>query len=429
MNEPTPTTPRLWDRAFLAFVIALATSALLPLLRTGPATSGATDVQDAGSSQLIWIAVYAVGLVLLIRQRVRLGDLARANPAVVVVCVLALASATWSDVAEITLREAVALALTTALGAYLSSRFSVEELGGVLAWTLLGIAAASAAFAIFRPQYGLDHVRGDAWRGVFTTKNELGRVMALGAVVWAARALTLRGHLIVSVLAAAFCAVVAEQSQSRTALVALALFALLFLFLPAFRAHYSIAVPAASLFGLVAIAGGYWLYESADAVLASFGTDATFTGRGRIWEAVWTMIGERPITGYGFGAFWRGIEGPSAYVWSVVGTTPPHAHSGLLDLWLQLGVAGAIAGLAVVAMALARAWRSLQQAWRFENVLPIVFVAFIVFFNFSESTFVGANSLYWLLLSYFGFAVGRRVRVAPEPASTELDPRVVGVRA
>jgi exopolysaccharide production protein ExoQ len=190
----------------------------------------------------------------------------------------------------------------------------------------------------------------------------------------------------------------------------------LIVFLPAFRAHHSIAIPAASLFVCIAIAGGVWLAENADAVLASFGSDSSLTGRDRIWDAVMTMIGERPWLGYGFAAFWRGVEGPSAEVWAAVGTTPPHAHNGLLDVWLQLGFVGVAAAVLFVATTCWRSARLARREWSFQHVLPLLLVAFIVFFNFSETTFASGNSLYWLLLVYVAVACGRELRSSANAA-------------
>lgn len=49
-------------------------------------------------------------------------------------------------------------------------------------------------------------------------------------------------------------------------------------------------------------------------ILGALGKDASLTGRTDVWEFVIDRIKDRPILGYGFGTFWNGLDGKSAYV-------------------------------------------------------------------------------------------------------------------
>ena len=69
-----------------------------------------------------------------------------------------------------------------------------------------------------------------------------------------------------------------------------------------------------------------------------FGRDLTFTGRTDIWSYVVDAIKERPVLGYGYGAFWRADGFASYFVANRFGFFVSHAHSSMLDASLDLGV-------------------------------------------------------------------------------------------
>ena len=68
-------------------------------------------------------------------------------------------------------------------------------------------------------------------------------------------------------------------------------------------------------------------------------------------------ISKRPLLGYGYGGFWRGLSGESGNVISYVGFGVPHAHSGYLNIWLQIGAVGLGLFLASLFIALTKCIR------------------------------------------------------------------------
>ena len=72
-------------------------------------------------------------------------------------------------------------------------------------------------------------------------------------------------------------------------------------------------------------------------------SDSSFTGRTDIWQFALDRMSQRPITGYGFAAFW----GTQQVVYGMSGTsiwanTAAHAHNAYLDLALTVGIPGSI---------------------------------------------------------------------------------------
>ncbi len=402
---------RRLEYLFAGVGLFLTSSALFPLLQgAGDSTLVAPPVDRRLTAASLF--VYLVAAFLLVRRSGRLAEIVAGNRFLFALVGLAVLSAAWSAVPGTTAWGAVAIVLTTILGVYLATSFDLRELASLLSWVLLVLVAGSILFAKLRPAYGLDHIRGDAWRGLFTTKNELGRIAVLSAAVWIVRLLTGSGRRLVALGATGLSLYALDGSGSKTGLLVIVLLAVFIAALPALRAHYSIAIPTGVVLAIAGVLSFQWLAAHSDAALNSVGGDSTLTGRSEIWAAVWTMINQHPWLGYGFGAFWRGFDGPSAQVWATVGATPPHSHNGVLDLWLDLGVAGVILAGGSLLVAGGRAVRALRSEWSVESVFPAAMLAFLVLFNVTESTFLKQHSMFWVL--YVATALSLARVPAPE---------------
>jgi O-antigen ligase len=292
----------------------------------------------------------------------------------------------------------VALIGTTLFGVYLATRYSSSEILRILVWTLSIAALLSVVFAVALPSYGISSNSRGAWRGIYPHKNALGSLMGVNAVLllllkprnWRYRwALWAGVGLSVSLVL---------LSTSKGALVS---FLVLLTLLPLYRSlrwNYTLAIPF--LITLLLIIGGLgiWLLENLDDIVVNkLGKDLTFTGRTVLWEAVIEMIQQRPLLGYGYSAFWRGWEGPSASLLNVGDWAVPNSHNGILDLWLDLGLVGVIAFMLGLLMNFVRAVRQMRLAKTAEALWPLTLLTFIVLINLVESAILKQNNIYWIL--------------------------------
>jgi O-antigen ligase len=93
--------------------------------------------------------------------------------------------------------------------------------------------------------------------------------------------------------------------------------------------------------GVFALLG---VFASLSTITSASGKDLTLTGRTFIWQATIDAIVERPVLGWGYG----GIFGQdpmtvrTAELRRAIGFDAHHAHNGLLDLWVQLGLVGVV---------------------------------------------------------------------------------------
>jgi exopolysaccharide production protein ExoQ len=127
------------------------------------------------------------------------------------------------------------------------------------------------------------------------------------------------------------------------------------------------------------------------------GRDATLSGRTGIWGQTWRFIQERPALGWGYAAFWRGIEGESFKVVAALRFIVFHAHNGFLEIWLELG----LLGLILFVLSYLRAWRKLWPVLRSgdpgRGAWMVFVLVLIALYDFDENTLLTFNGLGWVL--------------------------------
>jgi O-antigen ligase len=127
------------------------------------------------------------------------------------------------------------------------------------------------------------------------------------------------------------------------------------------------------------------------------GRDESLTGRIPLWSLVWDDIVQRPVLGYGYGAYWLGKAGLSPLYWATLGwrDSPNQAHNGLLDIWLECGLAGIVA-LFAAAVVFLRAPSSNDPV---ERSAEWSFTALVIGFGLVGGELVIQNSVYWFLVT------------------------------
>ncbi len=132
-------------------------------------------------------------------------------------------------------------------------------------------------------------------------------------------------------------------------------------------------------------------------VLSLIGRSGNFSGRQQIWGAIVASIGRRPLGGYGFDAFWSLLTGEASRVFTATGWVVTSAHSGFLNVALELG----LSGLALVLVTLVQACRHATAAFYpghsgyIDWCIGIVFLT--VVYNLDERTLMATQYLPWIL--------------------------------
>lgn len=301
------------------------------------------DPAASGLVRVLYLPAYAAGLLVMASAP---GATLRAivrQPFLVLLMLVVALSVTWSIAPDQTARRVFAVWCTTLGGVVVAARFGWAKLSEILGACFLGLAVISLLAGLFMPSLGvMQEIFPGAWRGLWTEKNALGGIMALGFAVLAAAAMLNPRRAVLWWAGAGLNLLLVILSTSKTSLVSLllGLAALVFVALvrrgPVTRlATVWLAVVGVGLFA------GVMLF-AADAVFELLGKDATLTGRTRIWAGVMRQIELRPWTGYGYGVVWdvKDAWAPLAWIVKDADFVPIHAHNSWLEQWLGLGVVG-----------------------------------------------------------------------------------------
>ncbi|AFZ35027.1 O-antigen polymerase [Stanieria cyanosphaera PCC 7437] len=327
---------------------------------------------------------------------------------------LSFASILWSAAPEYTSDEVEPLLRASLLGAYLATRYTIKDHMWLLL-SALGIAAFfSIMFAVIMPNYAIDFVSNNevSWQGIFNHKQYLGRQMAIGVITCLHLFLDKSKHrfLLLGLLFSFLILVI--LSSSKSALILLFFSLLLFPIFTLLKQGYRLKV-AISIFAFLIITSIAILItiNLETIVVDILGKDLTFNGRTTIWSLALEKGWERPWLGYGYSGFWT--SDAASYIlnntWAVVAKSEGerfHAHNGLIDVFLQLG----LVGLTLCLLSFLRlSWRAINliQATHqreFLWILQFLFISFLA--NFSEiRTFIDGGAM-WVLYISFSFLLG-----------------------
>jgi O-antigen ligase len=222
----------------------------------------------------------------------------------------------------------------------------------VLALCYMGLLLAPQ-LAIHQATDFLEPEHAGSWRGVFPHKNQAGAMMAIFVFVGLFVARMRSRALGVAIVAVAVVFLVMTRSKTSIGLLPLTL--LLTWLITQMRrplAGVVIAAGTVAAFNLFSIGSVY--FDSVQAILQATMSDPSFTGRSDIWKFALGELASRPITGFGFGAFWgteRVVFGLSEQsTWAIAATD---AHNGYLNLAITTGVPGlALAAIWLVGLPL-----------------------------------------------------------------------------
>ncbi len=422
-------TPSLFDQAVCAIGLILLWDALLSVLMSAPSqrfilrAGGAPESSGDTIKQLIFAGLYATALLRIVMLHgVRAFRYLSIPMALMVV--LALASSQWSHDPSLTIRRSVALIGTTIFGLYAGLSYGEVALARLIHRAVFVLAVLSALLAVGLPSYGLMPAeQGSQWRGVFSHKNGLGDAMAFGLT---AGLFVLRSRPVTDTMAMVWrlgtFAVMAgclAMSGSATALI-VAMAGMTLVMLVTHRQDAgSLAI---ELYGgiMVIMLAAIFAILNLETIVTLLGRDITLTGRTLIWEFAFGMIEQQPVLGYGFSAFWSGLDAPGALFWRTSGRFDIHAHNGFIQTTLDVGLLGIGLFLVAYVIYLSRIARIVPVDRSGAARWHIVFAMMLLLANIAESSLLVQNGLLWFLFTAFQTRLSKTVHAhaltpRPEP--------------
>ena len=309
---------------------------------------------------------------------------------------LTLLSTGWSADPGITFRRRAALLATTLFVIDFTFRHSIHEQLRRICFVLGLAVLLSVVVQVCWPGStpAVDATYGEGSNGVFEKKGGFARIIVLFALAFitahSGRRTFVENGLVV------FCAfALIGATQSKSALVVLAAsLSVRAAIRMLFTARHPRLVWLAVL--VTGLPGFYLASTNLEYLAGTVGRDATLTGRVGIWDLACAGFLKKPLFGHGYSAFWN--TSPEALkINSVLHWAVPHAHNGLLDLALQIGLVGLFVYLAYFAISVRRAVEYARSNLLVGRVWPLAFLAFTLLYSITEDSPLASNSMFWIV--------------------------------
>ena len=260
------------------------------------------------------------------------------NPLIPAALGLALVSTLWSGSKMNSLHLWVELSLSTLFACYLAVRMPPERLMNQLMFVGSIAALLSIVFAVALPSYGVfAGYGGSAWQGICDHKNTLGLSMAY--LLTPAFFVDCRRWQRLTYISLIVFLIGMSQSRGAWLYTAgLVLFVASLHLVRRLKSHESVLLRIVLCMIVLVIAAA--VTTSFGSMASMLGKDASMTGRTDIYREVWASILRSPIVGYGYGGFW-GVNPEATRIGLSIGwTSIGYSENGILELALQLGIAG-----------------------------------------------------------------------------------------
>ena len=377
-------------KVFLLIALLLFSEALL-----GRLFASETNPEGGAFLRLMWLPLYGFAAVGMAMRWRSLVVLCTRSPALMGLIFLAFISALWSIDPFTSFRRGIAILFTTFFGFYLASSLNWKDLLRLLGvvWLILALGNLIAGGLV--PGFGvMQEIHVGAWRGLWFEKNAMGGNFARVAFLFGFLLMvdTERRKMWAFGLLSSIMLVL--LSTSKTSLLGLMLgIGILMLYLWMKRGRL-ITVATIWIGVTIASALGALLLISPETLAKMIGRDLTLTGRTDIWEVLYVLIDERPMLGYGYGAFWGEFSAAAQRVRMATEWAVPTAHNGLIEIILSVGWIGG--GLFILDY-LINFFRALfTSATRVTSLYALGFLVLIAMFSISESVFLQQNNLLWV---------------------------------
>ena len=395
------------EYGFTVIVLFLYSNDMTELFISGGASEGdGVDMLsfDYSPVRRLYLIVYLLTIALVSLRWKKILYTLLQNKYLLVLLLLVPLSTLWSVDPATTINASIAMIGSSLMGVYLASRYTLREQLRILRITFGLVLVVSLLFVLFLPHYGImGGIHSGAWRGVSTHKNGFGQLMVFTSTLFFVLANTQRPKWLYWLgFALAFTSII--FSNSGGALLNFVIATSLAIGTRFFCLSKNRFILLLIAFILVGCSLSVWLPEIFATTLGAVGKDTTLTGRTDLWPYAIDKIIERPWLGYGYNAFWNGLDGESAYIIRAVRWDTPNAHNGFLDLWLQVGFIGLFIYIAALwemffkAALLTRITQSWEQNW------ILAFLVLSIISNLSETLMMSRNSFSWILFLSCGFS-------------------------
>jgi exopolysaccharide production protein ExoQ len=313
----------------------------------------------------------------------------------------------WSVTRDISLYRWLVLLCTLITGGYIGLRYSLKEIIRLLSVFGVYILLVSSIFVFLFPDIGIMNyytIQG-AWQGVYWHKNHMGLISTFINILFLINiidSLQSKGKNIwLWGLLYIFSFVFIYQTDSVASyLTTILVHALVILGLAWLKFRERIRRVHYWIFALALVFASLFLYLNIERFLGIFNRNTTLTGRIPMWSYLFTAyIDKRPLTGYGFNAFWyvkshqEATQQAAGYPDTII-----IADNGFLDILVNTGYIGL--GLFLIFYSNVW-WQSLRYAGKAKEItglFPMILMSFTLIANISWSLIFENEGFFMLLM-------------------------------
>ena len=386
------------------WVVIIGSRPISQWLNLGSPAEASALEDGSPLDRLIYLALIIAGICVLSRRGVRISEVIRENRWLSLFLLYCLLSILWSDFPFVALKRWFkVLGHPIMVLIVLTEVDRTEALSRLMKRSAYILIPISMLFVKYYPDLGrgYDQWTGRAfYTGITTNKNALGYLcMVFGFFfVWqflralaTDRSAARRNELIICVAFLSMVLWLLLLTDAKTAFVTFSVSALTTILLGTrFVVKKYIGVYVLTV--LIAVLSAELLFGVYSETISLLGRDPTLTDRTQVWSDVLAMDTD-PVLGTGFESFWLGERLET--LWAKYWWQPNQAHNGYIEIYLNLGMVGALLFAGLIVATFRKISRQLLEnpdlgKFRFALLLALLL------FSYTDALFKALHPLYFI---------------------------------
>jgi O-antigen ligase len=354
----------------------------------------------------IFLILIIAGLIALIRRRIKVWELMRQNPWLLLFVAFAALSISWSEFPMVAFKRWIKLAGNIVMGTLIATELhSTEAFRTVLARCTYILVPLSVVLIKYFPDFGrkFNPFTGSMQlTGVGSHKNELGALCVVVGLflVWGwtmvreeESAAERRWRLLAHAVCGVMVVWLLIQADGATSTVTAIVGAAMLLILNRWRGRQMRwLTPVVT--GFIAVMALVYFSGFIETLILALGEDLTLTGRTELWAEV-LAAKTNPLLGTGFESFWLGSVAEE--LWLKYWWHPNQAHNGFIETYLNLGMIGLTLLLGYIVQLYSASVTKMRTTEFDRGRFAFTFLVIVILFNMTEAYFHGL-SLVWVML-------------------------------
>lgn len=403
------------------------------LLGLGPPMGGG-DIEDGTPiDRAVLFILMGAGLSILLHRGISWSNVVRSNLALWMFFLYCGVSLIWSDLPFVGFKRWIkAFGDPIMVLVILTDRHPLWAVEVMFRSTVNLVVPVSVLFIKYYPHLGRTYSEwtgAAAYTGVTTNKNLLGFVLMVSGLSlvwrlyrsWGSKVGNKIDNLLIPMTLFIMVMWLFTMADSKTSLIGFLVGVALFFVLGSSRIRRYISIYL--IIGTISFAVLQSTINITDLIITSAGRDATLTGRTEVWEAV-LLMQQHPVLGFGFESFWLGERLKMLQDrWYF---RPNQAHSGYIELYLNLGWVGWIFFAAVILSCYWKLRKLLTLgSHRDEGVifgrLGMAYLFTYLVYNYTEAAFKSPHLLFIVFLLFAIKYVPRQAMIKNAASSWPIE--------